>query len=909
MTHVDPAELALEPLLKIGARALDSITVEPTWVDSVRRAAQQGVVVYVLRHLSLVDYIALDYVTRRFGLPEIGYAQDLGPLPWVGGSVGKARRWLEFLWPLQSRSPAEQTKALLASQLTELPSSERHGPSSVLLFLKRRPNLLEGGGWHRRAKSEGDEVLRAVLEMQHDASRPILLVPQTFTWARRPGDHQPHLPDLLLGTREYPGNVRSAMHFLLRSQHVTLRGADPVNLASLLHLETEATGIEPDPERLVRRVTYALMTRIERERRAALGPVKKPADRVRDEIIRSPKLQSIIQGLAGEGKAEQAIVTARAYRMLLELEALPDPGAVHAFELALDVVVKRLFEGIEIDQPGLDQVREAYKRGTVVFLPSHKSHVDYLILSYVLTRAGLQPPLVAAGDNLKFFPMGPLFRRGGAFFIRRSFRGDRLYTAVVEAYLRRLVRDGWPLEFFLEGGRSRTGKLLSPKVGLLTFVCDAALSLPQREVSFVPVSIGYERLPEEHSYAREMSGGEKHKESAEAMLRGSRVLTQFYGRVNLQLGSPLTLDEVRQQLGVRDVPLTPATRRAVIQRMAHLVMAEINRVSLVTPGALVATALLLGNRRGVPHVELVATCRRLLAVVQRWGARISTSLVAPDGAFRPQSIRDAAQMFAQGDLIEAVIPGQNATDLASHRKERWRSWVPDLASHARHTALPSDSDDVIYQVPESKRLSLAIPKNGMLHFFTSHSLISTALRVRSGWPVPVDTLRDRVQTLSRLFKHELMFRADAAFDTIFDESLAQMIHEGDVSYVDPQRVAPGPGHDGESGVGWIELYADLLRPFLEGYRVVARTVTQLRKGPLTEKELVRRALVVGEKMFLSGELLHKEAISRPVFENAIPALEGLAYLVSEGGKLQLTEGFSSQEAAATIEARISLFLR
>ena len=141
-------------------------------------------------------------------------------------------------------------------------------------------------------------------------------------------------------------------------------------------------------------------------------------------------------------------------------------------------------------------MREAAKRGTLVLLPSHKSHVDYLMLSFVFFHANLQLPLIAAGDNLAFFPLGLVLRRGGAFFIRRKFAGDRLYAAVVDAYIRRLIREGYSIEFFLEGGRSRTGKLLPPKLGLLNMVVEAALAVPNKEVFFVPVAIGYDRLVE-----------------------------------------------------------------------------------------------------------------------------------------------------------------------------------------------------------------------------------------------------------------------------------------------------------------------------------------------------------------------------------------------------------------------------
>src|SRR5258706_7227157 len=168
------------------------------------------------------------------------------------------------------------------------------------------------------------------------------------------------------------------------------------------------------------------------------------------------------------------------------------------------------------------------------------------MLSFVFFRHNLQLPLVAAGDNLSFFPLGPIFRRGGAFFIRRSFGGDRLYGAVVDAYIRRLIREGYSIEFFLEGGRSRTGKLLPPKLGLLNMIVEGALAVPNKEVYFVPVSIGYDRLVEGSAYVRELTGGEKQKEDARGLLKTTRVLRGHYGRLNIQFGEILSMHDIRR---------------------------------------------------------------------------------------------------------------------------------------------------------------------------------------------------------------------------------------------------------------------------------------------------------------------------------------------------------------------------
>src|SRR5690606_35574081 len=279
----------------------------------------------------------------------------------------------------------------------------------------------------------------------------------------------------------------------------------------------------------------------------------------------------------------------KALGMLQKLQATPDMATVRAMEAALDRMFNRIYAGIEYDKQDIQRLREACRNGTLVLLPSHKSHVDYLVLSYIFNQENLPLPFIAAGDNLDFFPMGGVFRRAGAFFIRRSFKGDRLYSAVVDAYIRRLMRDGHTLELFLEGGRSRTGKLLAPKFGLLSMVVDAALAVPQQTTSFAPVSIGYERVIEAASYERELTGQDKQKEDAAGLLKSTGLPRHRYVRRTIQGGNVASLADLRRELGVPvSGALAPAKRRALVNRLDKRMMDEINRVTPVTPGALTA---------------------------------------------------------------------------------------------------------------------------------------------------------------------------------------------------------------------------------------------------------------------------------------------------------------------------------
>lgn len=858
-------------------RFFEHIEVDEAWARAVREADARGTVVYVLRNLSFVDFFALDYLTKRLELPQVRFANDLGL--WILEPMG--RGWLNALRP---RSEAGDVH-----DLTRAVSSG----ASAALFLKRPAHLLERSA---RGKSEGDAFIRALFDVQRASDKPILLVPQVFVWSKRPDDKEPKIVDGILGTREWPGAVRTVGQFMANYRQVTLRSGEPVDVRAFLAAEShDADGVPVRDDVLVRRITYTLLRRLERERRSVLGPAQKPADRLREEVVRSPKLQKLIKDMAGEGTAERKVITSRALAMVREMEATLDMNVIPAVDKALSQVVDRMYQEVEVDEAGLERLREAGKDGTLILLPSHKSHVDYLILSQIFYRHHLPLPLIAAGDNLSFFPLGPLFRRAGAFFIRRSFKGDRLYTAVVDAYVRRLIKDGWPLEFFLEGGRSRTGKLLPPKVGLLSMVVDAALGVTGRPVWFCPISIGYERFVEEQAFVDEASGGEKKKEDVAGLLSTANVVAGRYGRLNVQFGELMTLDGVLREFdssaGPTDLAkMTPARRRAVVTRLAYRVMNEINRVTAVTPGALVATALLTHDQRGIPHEELVATCERIAATLHAFGARFAPSLQHPTeaGAIRRGAVREALELFARAGHVEVHLPGAPAKT-----KER-----------------ASPSEDAIYVVPADARMSLDLAKNVVVHFFVSRGVVATALLSASGsrasdeGSVAIATLKERVQALSRLFKYEFQFRADAPFDQIFDDVVAEMANDGELTRVGDTLVVGA-----REGRARVELYASVLEGFVEGYRVAARGLGALVRGPLAPKEVAKRALTQGQRMFLAGEIQRREAVSRPVIENALAAFVDQGYVSRTDGKLALAESWATADAVKTIEGRVAGFLR
>lgn len=817
------------------------IEVDDAWKAAVTEVAARGPVIYVLRNVSVLDYLALDYLTHRFDLPRVGFVNELpaaiSPESDLGQTIGAG--------------------------------------GSAALFVKRPPRDLRPAAARRGKTGEGSLLLSSLISIQRaEPGREIMMMPQTFVWTQRPERRGFSLFDTVFGPADFPGEVRMAAQFMLNYKNCRLRAGEPLSLRAFL----EQQGPDEPTDALVRRLTYALLRKVERERRVIVGPAQKPPDRVREEVLRSPKLQKVIGELAGPNPEQRLMLTAKARGMLRELMTTPDPETQRSLAALAKTVLERIYAGIDVDHEGLERLRQLRSEGSVVLLPSHKSHVDYIVLSYILRDNGIQIPVIAAGDNLSFFPAGPILRRCGAFFIRRKFRGDRLYTAVVDAYIRRLLRDEWMIEFFLEGGRSRTGKLLQPMLGLLNMIVASALG--GRPVFFLPISIGYERLMEERVFARELSGEEKQPEDASQLLRLGGVLTDRWGRINIQIGEAISLDDVVGELDIDQDRITPARRRAIVKRLAHRAMSEINRVTGVTPASLVALVLLNHGRRGMSYRDLLAQCRRLTHMLLDMGARAMPSLVTAEGAFRERGIREALRLYVKSNNITQHVPGDT------------------LTAQGRKRAALYTGTDVIFIVEPSKRLHLDFAKNHIIHWLVDRALVSLA--VSCGPHATVRTVRERVQSLSRLFKFEFMFRADASFDDIFDEVLHAMCTAGELR-VDEDRI-----HATKTDL--VTFYANLVRNFVEAYVVAARSLELLVKGPIARKDLVARALRTGERMFLQGEIELAEAVSQPMIDNAFSAFIDQGYLLRDKDRLTLAESWRSSEGAAAIEARVAAFI-
>lgn len=347
-----------------------------------------------------------------------------------------------------------------------------------------------------------------------------------------------------------------------------------------------------------------------RQRLAAVGPRLPARQDLFNKLLQSKAIEKAVEDETRNKKISHKKAQQNAIEMMEEVAANFSYEAIRITDRVMGWLWSRLYQGINVH--GGERVRQLAQDGhEIVYVPCHRSHMDYLLLSYVLYHQGLVPPHIAAGINLNFWPAGPIFRRLGAFFIRRTFKGNKLYSTVFREYLGELFSRGYSVEYFVEGGRSRTGRLLNPKTGTLLMTLQALLRGGNRPITFVPIYIGYEHVMEVGTYAKELRGAAKEKEGFMQMVRGLRKLRNL-GQGYVNFGEPLPLvnylnkqvPEWREAIDPIE-PQRPAWITPAVNDIAAKLMVRINEAGAANAMNLCVTALLASRQRSLTREQLI----------------------------------------------------------------------------------------------------------------------------------------------------------------------------------------------------------------------------------------------------------------------------------------------------------------
>ncbi|PMD35963.1 glycerol-3-phosphate acyltransferase [Hyaloscypha variabilis F] len=543
--------------------------------------------------------------------------------------------------------------------------------------------------------------------------------------------------------------------------------------------------------------------------------------------------------------------------MICKMESKPFIRS--AYYLCTQLLTRAYHQGIHVSSEEVLRLRTVAEKAeknkqSIIFLPCHRSHVDYVSMQLICYRLGLALPTVVAGDNLNIPVLGSFLQHAGAMWIRRSFGDDILYTTLVQSYIDTLLQGGFNFECFIEGGRSRTGKLLSPKFGILSFILDSVLSGRVEDTIICPVSTQYDKVIETEGYVGELLGVPKKKENLADFLSASSVLSLKLGRVDVRFHEPWSLRQFIQDQQARTIGIPksidmksindPATRQKLLRTLGYKVLSYINAVSVVMPTALIGTVLLTLRGRGVGKAELIRRVEWLSDRVRSKGGRVAhfgnaaTSVVIERG------------LDVLGKDLVGLVEG-----------------LPEPTYYA------------------VDRFQLSFYRNMTIHLFISEALVSASmyLRVkRGGGPdnqrISYDELRDQVLFLSQLFRGEFIYpteglavNLDNTLKGLEADKVIELTRDDDgkvtaVGLAEEERIAGRENYD---------FYCFLIWPFIEATWLAAVSLMGFSPplayrgdGWLDSAKCQSSSQLLGKTLYHQGDLSYFEAVNKETLKNA-----------------------------------------
>ncbi|RJS92896.1 glycerol-3-phosphate 1-O-acyltransferase PlsB [Salinisphaera sp. Q1T1-3] len=693
------------------------------------------------------------------------------------------------------------------------------------------------------------ELQRIVTRTLHDHTFDVQMVPVSVFWGRNPVQ-ETSITRILFADSERSSRLRKVLIVLVNGRNTLVHFGRPVDYRGVV-AQNATPGV------LVRKLVRVLRVHFRRQRAATLGPGVSRRSQLIDTLVSDPEvIRAISEGARRENK-NVAVLRTRAREYADEIAADHSNIAIGFMLRVLTWLWNRIYDGIDVRH--LPRLREAaHDNREIIYLPSHRSHMDYLLLSYILYEEGLALPQIAAGVNLNFWPVGGLLRRCGAFYLRRSFKGDRLYTAVFRAYVETLVARGQPMKFYPEGGRSRTGRLLAPKTGMLQMTIASALATSQdAPVSIVPVYIGYDRVMEVKGYFDELRGTRVKKgETMGDLVRGStKVLSRKYGRVFVSFGEPIELQtfadthlpDWRDRMSELSLDARPKWLQTFTDDLATSVMRGINATATLNATGLASLVLLGAPQKSVAEDEMVHTLATLARVAHACPYSPDASAPEPDGT----------ALLAEAEPTMRLIRAPHA-------------WGDILTVDSRQAVL------------------LTYTRNNVMHLFALPSLIANFFahfEQRNEKALLGDAVELYPLLASELF---LRWSIEDCREALVD-SVNGLIECGLLSRTD--KGALRRPQAGSQEFAALMSLARIMRESLERYAMTATLLSHNRESGVVERgRFERQCQLMAERMALLTGRNSPEFFDARLFRNHVETLVRVGLLRREGNKLHIDDG-------------------
>ncbi len=713
-------------------------------------------------------------------------------------------------------------------------------PPQSACFLERRASFWSER-WHRRIPDTLRDLVAAV---QKDPSLDVDLIPVSVFWGRAPYMEDSWMRLLLAENWERVGRFRRMLSLVLNGRNLFVQFGEPVSVRSVM-------GEGLDESRAVRRIARQIRLLLARQRAAAIGPDLSHRRTIATQVLRT---SAVRRAMLDEMRAKriprrEALKLATGY--ISEIAANYSHTFVALLARVLTWFWTRLYDGVELHN--FEQLQKIADGNEVIYVPCHRSHMDYLLLSYVIYFKGYAIPHIAAGINLNMPVVGRLLRRGGAFFMRRSFKGNALYTMVFMKYLGLIMARGHSIEYFIEGGRSRTGRLLPPKTGMLSMTLRSYLRDPRRPVVFLPVYFGYERLVEGKTYIGELSGQPKEKESVLGMLRTLPALRKRFGKVHVSFGDPIFLEDVLQRhaperpRGQMERNERPAWLAPAVDELATRIMTNINSAACATPINLLALTLLAMPKQAMLETDLARQVELYASLLRQ----------APYSPHVWVTSQDGISMIRHGERM--------------HVLQRLKHPLGDVMKMSEETSV-----------------LMTYFRNNVLHLLAMPSLIACAfLNNRTMTATDVQRLIRRIYPYVR---DELFLRwEESELNAVVAEVVDDLVNHGLLEVSEDGTTWRRP-HTGSSEAVQLSVLAQITVQIIERYYLVIAVLLKAGSGRINQDTLEMQCHLMAQRISLLHELNSPEFFDRTLFKNFIELLRARKVIeVNAEGRLVFNE--------------------
>lgn len=798
---------------------LSQVQIDPTDVARIRKASEAGQIVYMMRNWGQIEYNFFNSLFLKEKLPLASHSNLIRMFWWMPlkNFFHKILARLNFFYREGRFPDLEEKQALLESLKTG---------KSPFVFLNL-PVLL-----NLYRASQKDLLLPLLEYACHlPSGQKLTLIPLDFLYDRRPGKMEKSLVDILFGEKENPGTLRKMVLFFRNyNKRAVAKVGEALELGEFLKQQA-ALSLPEQSLALRNQLHHDFYKNIF----TVTGPPLKSRETMIDLTLQDKDLrQSLLKLAPDSGKAIDQLYL-ESQEILEEIVSDPSYTYLELWDLGLSWVFKNIYDGLEIDPEGLAQVKLLAKNHPVILVPSHRSHMDYLLMSDIFYQQKLSMPLVAAGSNLSFWPMGHLFRKSGAYFLRRSFGSDPLYPLLFKAYTKTLLKEGYFQEFFIEGTRSRTGKLEEPRTGMLSLYLDCYFEINNDypvDFYFMPISINYEKVLEDKSHVQESKGGKKEKENFWDLLKVRKLLKHRYGKVYINFGEAISMKNYLN-LSHLHQDSKSSEKRKVVKSLAFDISKEIEKVSVITAPNLVAAALLSHPKKGQSYSDLQAKLKNYEKALALHPPPLSTPILENFD----KAMEQALQSYIKQGLVQVHHDGQSN----------------------------------FYTLENQHRPSLDYYKNALLpplvHVCLGSWILDQGLKTMSS-----DVFEANYERLRQFFSHEFI-HIPPPEEALKDLEALKIIRE-----------TP----DGEifiSNLSLLHNFSALFANYAEAYQVCAQALEQVQFVKWDEKKVIQTILDYGKMLDLKGELQRPEALSQFLIKNAVHALRDAGFLLSHENEL------------------------